>query len=87
MITLNKLKAVQTVYVLSVSVDEAARRQFITLYGYGARRMRKRSLGRFSMARTTRLIVMVHESHWEIESRRNVRERINTVSAPLRAAQ
>lgn len=86
-ITLNRLKAVQIVYVWNVSVVDAARRQFSTLYGYGARRMRKSSFGRRSIARTMRLIVTVQESQWEMKSRRNVRERMNTVSAPLRAAQ
>ena len=79
-------RAVHTVYVRSVNVGEAARRQFITLNGYGARRMRKRSFGRFSIARTTRFIVSVLESQREMHVRRNMRERINTVSAPARDA-
>ena len=49
--------------------------------------MRKRSLGRFSMALTTRLIVIVQESQREMLARKNVREIINTVSAPASDAQ
>ena len=87
MISLNKERAVQIVYVRNESVGDAARRQFMTLNGYGATRMRKRSLGRFSIARTTRLMVMVHESHREMVSRKKARERINTVSAPASEAK
>jgi len=49
--------------------------------------MRKRSLGRFSMARTTRLMDVHEASQWEIDSRKRERETINTVSAPERAAK
>ena len=52
--TFVKLSAVQTVYVLKLSRGQPARSAFITLYGYGARRTRKRSVGRLETARTTR---------------------------------
>ncbi len=87
MMSLKRDNAVQRVYVRNVRLGEAARRQFMTLKGYGARRMRKRSLGRFSMALTTRLMVIVHESQRDMLARKSVRERINTVSAPVREAQ
>lgn len=86
MMTLKRESAVQIVYVRSVSEGDAARRQFMTLYGYGASRMRKSNLGLFSMARTTRLIVVVDASQREIMSRRRVRDIMNTVIAPARAA-
>lgn len=70
-----------------MSVGEAASRQFMTLYGYGARRIRKSNLGRFSIARTTRLMVPHELSQRDIESRNRERETINTRSAPDKAAK
>ena len=49
--------------------------------------MRKRSFGLFSIARTMRLIVTVHDSHLEMLARKNVRETVKTTSAPAREAQ
>jgi len=49
--------------------------------------MRKRSFGRFSTARTMRLMVMVAESQREIESRKKAREIRKTANAPQRAAE
>lgn len=85
--TLKSESAVQMVYVRSVSVGDAAKRQFITLYGYGASRIRKSNFGRFSTARTTRLMVRVEESHREMQSRNNEREIMKTANAPERAAK
>lgn len=59
----------------------------MTLYGYGARRIRNSSFGLFSIARTTRLIVRVHDSQREMLARKNVREMVKTTSAPKREAQ
>ena len=70
MITLNSDNAVQVMYVLRVRVGEPASRAFITLYGYGAKRIRKRSFGRFSIARTTRLREAVWERHLFIDVRK-----------------
>ena len=41
----------------------------------------------FSIARTMRLIVIVPDSHLEMLARKNVRETVNTTSAPAREAQ
>lgn len=49
--------------------------------------MRKRSFGRFSMAVTTRLPVIVHESQRDIDSRKNARDKMNTRRAPARDAR
>ena len=49
--------------------------------------MRNRSLGLFSIARTTRLIHVVHESQREMLARKNVRESVNTTNAPVSEAQ
>jgi hypothetical protein len=49
--------------------------------------MRKSNLGRCETACTTRLMVIVDASHRVIDSRSKVREMINTVSAPMRAAK
>jgi hypothetical protein len=59
----------------------------MTLYGYGARRIKKRSFGRFSMARTTRFKEDVEVSQLEMVSRNSSLETRNTVIAPVRALE
>ena len=49
--------------------------------------MRKSSFGLFSMARTIRLIMVVHESQRDMLARKKVRETINTTRAPASDAQ
>src|SRR5260370_33018580 len=86
-ITLKSDRAVHTRYVGNVRVGDAPRRQLITLYGYGAKRIRKSNCGRFSMARTTRLTDVAFESQRVISPRKRERENMNTTNAPIRAAQ
>jgi hypothetical protein len=58
----------------------------MTLYGYGATRMRKSSFGRFSIARTTRLRYTNCANQREMASRKRWRETRKTASAPESAA-